>query len=427
MDKIDKLFLKALKASLCNKKVNWDFEIGTEEWLRLFRQSEIHHVLPMIYDAVYDCPSARGMDPAFLKPFKKKTVQQVMVQTIKTSEFLQLYQFLRQGGIRPVMVKGIVCRELYPNPDYRVSGDEDMLILPDLFEQCHDRMLEYGMTVADPNVDIQGAYEVPYGKTGSPVYVELHKYLFSPDSGAFGGFNRFFETVHDQAVELEIQGVPVAAMDYTSHFFYLICHAFKHFLHSGFGLRQVCDIVLFANRYGSCIDWQEVLEKCRAVQAEKFTAALLKIGEKYLTFSPEKACFPDEWRQIQADETALLEDLLSSGIYGNSNMSRKHSSNITLSAVEADRKGKMKGKVKGKGSRHGNALLKTLFPPLKVMKAKYLYLRKYPFLLPAAWCSRILKYRREISRSTENNAADSIRIGNERIKLMEEYGIIEKQ
>ena len=415
MKKIDKLFLQALKASLCGKKVNWSSRISMEEWLLLFRKAEIHRVLPMIYDTVYDCPSARRMDPEFLVPFKKKTVQQVMLQTIRTSEFLELYQFLRDAGLRPVMVKGIICRELYPNPDYRTSGDEDMLIQPERFDLCHRKMLEYGMTVADSGLDMQSAYEVPYGKIGSPVYIELHKYLFAPDSEAFGEFNRFFETAHERAVDMPVQGVSVASMEYTAHFFYLICHAFKHFLHSGFGIRQVCDIILFANRYGSCIDWHKFLSECRAVHAEQFVAALLKIGEKYLTFSPEESCCPREWMEMEVDETALLEDLMSGGIYGGSSMSRRHSSNITLNAVEADKKGKPR-----------SGIVKSLFPPLKSMRTRYVYLGKYPFLLPAAWLSRILKYRSEVSRGVENNAAESIKIGNRRIQLMKQYGIIDR-
>lgn len=415
MDKINKMLLQALKASMCDKKIRWDFEIQPEEWMRLFWLAETHHILPMIYDAVYNCPAAKQMDASFFIPFKKKTVQQVMIQTMKTGEFLQLYQYLRKAEIKPVMVKGIICRELYPNPDYRSSGDEDMLIRPEDFELCHSKMLEYGMIVADPEQDMQKVYEVPYGKPGSPIYIELHKYLFPPDSEAYGEFNQFFENVHEQAIEIPVQGIEIATMEHTSHFFYLICHAFKHFLHSGFGIRQVCDIVLYANQYGSEIDWGRVLEECEAIHAEKFVAALLQIGEKYLTFSPEIACCSPEWRNISVDETALLEDLLSSGVYGGSNMSRKHSSNITLNAVQAQKKGKKASK----------SILKTVFPSVKDMEVRYPYLKKLPFLLPAAWVSRILKYRKETSWGIENSAAGAIKIGNQRIELMKQYGIID--
>ena len=415
MDKINEMFLQALKASLCNEKVDWDFEIQPQEWTELFQQAETHRILPMIYDAVYHCQAAKKVGDSFLEPFKRRALQQIKIQTMKTGAFLQLYQYLGEKGIKPLMVKGIICRELYPNPDYRSSGDEDMLIQPEMYEICHKELLEYGMVVVDLGQDIQKSYEVPYGKQGSPIYIELHKYLFPPESEAYGEFNQFFGDVHEQAIEILVQEVSISTMDYTSHFFYLICHAFKHFLHSGFGIRQVCDIVLFANEYGKEIDWIKILEQCRTIHAEKFTTALLQIGEKYLTFSPDKACFPPEWRNISVDETVLLEDLLSGGIYGSSNMSRKHSSNITLSAVQSEKK----------GDKFRYGVLRTGFPSITYMQIKFPYLRKYPFLLPVAWMSRIVKYRKETSQNQENSVADSIKIGNRRIELMKQYGIIE--
>lgn len=202
----------------------------------------------------------------------------------------------------------------------------------------------------------------------------------------------------------------------TDQLFYLICHSFKHFLHSGFGIRQVCDIILFANEYGDAIDWEKVLRQCREIHADLFAAALFAIGEKYLTFDPEKAHYPKAWREISVDETDMLMDLLDSGIYGNANMSRKHSSNMTLDAVAADKNGK----------KAGNTVLKSLFPSAKKLEGRYPYLKKHPILLPIAWTDRILKYRKETVAGGDNAAADSVKIGNQRIELMKEYGIIKK-
>lgn len=414
MDKVNKLFLQALKASLCDQKVDWNFVVQPQEWMCLFHQAEIHHVLPMIYEAVYGCPAARKLEVSFFSPFKKKTVQQVMMQTIRTGEFLQLYQYLRETGISPIVVKGIICRELYPNPDHRSSGDEDILIRPETFDICHSMLLEYGMIAADAKQDIQKVYEVPYGKKDSPIYIELHKYLFPPDSEAYGEFNRFFENVHGQATDIMIQGVPISTMDHTSHLFYLICHAFKHFLHSGFGIRQICDIVLFANRYGNEIRWKNVLEQCKVIHAEQFAAALFRIGEKYLTFHPTMACYPLEWSSIEVDETLLLKDLLAGGIYGDASMNRKHSSNITLNAVSAQKSGK----------RRGGSILRTAFPTLKDMERRYPYLKKYPCLLPAAWTDRMIKYKKEVNQTKDSGAVGTIQIGNDRLKLMKQYGIV---
>lgn len=416
MNENSRLFLEALKAAISGEKVHWTDELSAQDWAALFRMAEVHHVLPLIYDAVYESPAARRLDSALLAPYKKKMIQQVLVQTMKTDEFLQLERHLQDAGLKPLVIKGIVCRELYPNPDYRLSGDEDILISREQFLECHEKMLSYGMHLLEPDKDPRLAYEVPYGKKNSPLYIELHKNLFPPESDAYGDFNRFFESVFDRAQSVRIQNTPVYTMEYTDHLFYLICHAFKHFLHSGFGIRQVCDITMFANAYGKEIDWIRVLDQCREIHAERFTAALFRIGKKYLTFSAKAACYPAEWKSIKVDETALLEDLLAGGIYGSADLSRQHSSNITLNAVSAQKKGR---KAKG-------FVLKTVFPPAKSLEGRYSYLRKYPFLLPAAWIARLLKYRKETNSIADNHASDSIRIGNQRVELLKEYGIIQK-
>lgn len=414
MKQQDELFLQALAAALKHEKTAWETAFPAQDWLGLFECAEKHHVLPMIYEAVYDCPAARELDPAFLLPFKRRTIQQVTLQAIKTGAFLQLYAHLQKAGIRPLVVKGIVCRALYPDPDARVSGDEDVWVQPEQFSACHEALLAFGMQPAEPEKDIETAYEVAYGKPGSPLYIELHKSLFPPDSEAYGDLNRFFAGAHDRTAVVSVQGAAVSTLNSTDHLFYLICHAFKHFLHSGFGIRQVCDIALFANAYGDGIDWPRLLAQCTEIHAEKFTAALFHIGEKYLGFSPEKACLPPQWTEIAVDETALLEDLLSGGVYGAADRNRLHSSTITLNAVAAQKQG-------GKAKRN---VLKTVFPSAKALSGRYPYLKKYPFLLPAAWGDRLLKYRKETAAG--NGAAESIRIGSQRIELMKQYGILKK-
>ena len=414
MDVKRELFLPVLKAALKNEKVSWEEEMEPVVWMELFRIAGKHQVLPMIYEAVYDCPAARKIDPKILLPIKQQTIRAVMMQTLKTSEFLGLSEYMQKAGIRALVVKGIVCRNLYPNPDYRVSGDEDVLISWEQFEACHQVLTDYGMKVSDPAQDIQAVYEVPYGRPGSPIYIELHKSLFPPESIAYGDLNRFFDGVHERSIQLSIDGKQIVTMGYTDHLFYLICHAFKHFLHSGFGIRQVCDIVLFANAYGKEIDWIRILNQCREIHADLFTAALFRIGQKYLTFDPVLAGYPQDWQEIQVDEQLMLDDLLDAGIYGDGTMSRKHSSNITLNAVSSEKQGK----------KSGNSVLKTLFPPVQNMEARYPYLKKHSYLLPVAWISRIWKYRKETQAVSNNDAAESIQIGNQRIKMMKEYGII---
>lgn len=412
--KENKLFLQALKAALEDKKVQWEREIAPEEWNMLFQTAREHHVLPMIYEAVYTCAAARSLSPELSLQMKRKTIQTVTMQTLKTDEFLKLYRHLEEREIHPLVVKGIVCRSLYPNPDYRISGDEDILIPEAVFQKSHEAMLEFGMQQAEPGQDVQSVYEVPYHRPGSLIYIEAHKYLFPPDSEAYGELNGFFEGVWERKNEIVIQGTRIWTLNSTDHLLYLICHAFKHFLHSGFGIRQVCDIILFANEYGREVDWQLLLKHCREIRAEKFTAALFRIGWKYLTFDMEKACYPQEWQEMIVDEKMMLEDLLGGGVYGGATLSRKHSSNMTLHAVSAHKKGR----------KERFSLLTTVFPSAKSLEGRYTYLKKHPYLLPRAWAERLLKYGKETKQTSDNQAADAMKIGSQRIELLKQYGII---
>ena len=330
-----------------------------------------------------------------------------------------------------MVVKGIICRSLYREPDYRCSGDEDVLIPAEQFHDCADVFAKNNMDMLEPDMNPDEEGEVPYYHVGGMLHIELHKELFSSESEAYGGLNRLFDDVFERKIQVDINGAKLYTMCHTDHLLYLILHAFKHFLHSGFGIRQVCDIVIYAEAYGSEIDWDYLLEKCRGIRADVFAASLFDIGKKELNFNPEKACYPESWAelnfnpekacypeswaQIEADGGDMLEDLIDGGVFGDSSMSRKHSSNITLQAVSEDKKGK-----KAEAS-----LIQSLFPDRKYMERTYTYLKKYPFLLPAAWASRIRKYLKESKNMQENDAMASIEIGNRRVDLMKKYKIIQ--
>ena len=398
-------FLQVLRAALKGEKLNRN-DLTPEQWRELLAMAEAHKLLPLVLDSLQNCPGLQSMDGAQLAAFRRQARHHVMMQTLRTGEFLALNRTLRAAGIMPLVVKGLICRQLYPKPDLRPSGDEDVLVSEEQFALCCRLMTDAGMT---PGTEEPEAYEVPFRKTGSPLYIELHKHLFQPESQVYGDLNRFFENVFENPVELEIGGDRVMTMAPTDHLLYLICHAFKHFLHSGFGIRQVCDIVLFAWRYGSEIRWEQVLRCCEEIRAERFAGAIFRIGENYLDVAA-----PEVFRAVDAEEMPLLTDLLEGGLYGDVSLSRKHSSNITLEAVAAQRQGR----------RARGAMGAAVFPGAGKLEGKYPYLKKHAWLLPVAWGQRLWSYARETRKDQNSSAAEALKIGTERVELLRHYGII---
>ena len=413
MDAAGRLLLDILKQGLKGEQYTPGEELNEQQWQSVLKLAWEHHLTPLVFEAVHNAPGLQ--DTALAASTRRQVRQSVAAQARKTAEFLELNDRFLRAGVTPLVVKGLVCRELYRMPDHRISGDEDILIPPEQYPLARRILEEYGMTTPQQEVDPERIQEVPWRKMNSPLFIELHLNLFPPDSSAYGELNRYFRDVFCRAEEMECQGKRILTMNPGDHLFYLICHAFKHFLHSGFGIRQVCDIVMFGRHYEDRIDWVRLCQNCRDIRAERFVAALFEIGRNHLGLTPPEG-YRNAWRDMKVDELPLLEDLLESGVYGGADMERRHSSNITLSAA-ADR---------NRGRKQRNGVMQSLFPPASSLRNRYPYLKKAPVLLPVAWISRIVTYGKQHGGKTAASGAQSIRIGNSRLELMRWYGILDE-
>lgn len=414
MQRIDEIFLDTYRNALKGQCAEWEDECTEEDWKLLFRLAQIHGVYPMIFNAVSFSESAKNLPEKYLKGGAKKCEAYVLSQAERTAVFLDLMTFLYGKGLNPVVVKGAALRQLYPNPEYRTSADEDIMIREEEFEEYHQALLEYGLCLNDPDTDLT-SHEITYIHE-KKLIIELHKKPFPPSSKAYGYLNRYFTHITENITDVTIYGIPIKTPDYTDHLFYLICHLYKHFLYSGIGIRQISDLVLFSITFTDKINWNVIIQKSTEIQVLDFIGAIYKIGADLLY--PES--FPRElrilWRTDTVDEKALLEDVLKGGLYGAADETRLHSSNITLNRIEKAKNGSSAG------------YRKILFPSPSTMKKDYPMLKKHPYLLPLAWCLRISSYIKKNNISKDNHvpAIEALRIGRERVKLLERYHMIDK-
>lgn len=426
LSKIEDLLVKALRAAARNEVVECDTfrELSPVEWQMFYALAAGHKLLPMIYEATYAYLADRAKeteDPEseyslMLKMHSRRAVMAVLVQTAKSAAFLDLYRFMEEKGLHPVVVKGIVLRAIYPDGDHRPSADEDIVIPKEEWERAVQALREYGMEPIEEVTD--NAFEIGWRKKS--LYVELHRDLFEPDTE----FGRQMVELFDGAllrtgvaqVTAEKGKEPVAVRTFseTDHLLYLIAHAYKHFVHSGFGLRQILDIALFAEVYGDKVDFRALREKCRKVHAEKFAAACFMVSEKYLGI-PVKALSDgvDTFADLRAiDPAPLLADLTSAGLYGTSSLSRAHSATVTKNAVEAHRENRK------------SSVWKSAFPGRAKLVGAYPELKKYPILLPFVWVKRLFRYGMETKTERNSELSETLRIAKERTELLKYYDIL---
>lgn len=262
------------------------------------------------------------------------------------------------------------------------------------------------MTPTESNAD-ESAFEIGWRK--GPLYVELHQQLFSPDSGAYGDLNELF-TQRTSCTYALNGGSCVQSLPPHEHMLYLLLHAYKHFIHSGFGLRQVSDIALWGRHYHREIDWERLYAQCAKARAASFAAAVFILAREELDID---VSLPAPWDTLTVNYRPMLKDLLSGGVYGTVDKSRAHSATVTLGAVEAQRQGARRN------------MLKSLFPSRKSLEGRYPVLEKHPLLLPGVWCLRVLCYGKETATDKHSSAAESLRIAKKRVALLRQYDIIE--
>lgn len=332
----------------------------------------------------------------------------IATQTLHTAAFLSLYRELEKNNLRPCVVKGVVCARLYPQPDARLSGDFDLLISPCEAEKYADVLKRHGFETVNKDDKSFDSFEMTFARRDG-LRLEVHKALFPP-YGRTAKLNDVLGDVFSDCVELMTDGISVRTLSPTRHLLYLILHAFKHFVMSGFGIRQVCDIALFAKAYAKEIDAEFVAESLFSVRAAVFSSAVFGVAIARLGFSSNDFLPLISLLPQNVDPSPLAADIVSGGIYGGEK-ERQHAAAVTMNVFLSSYEEKMAG-------------LRSVFPDRRYMADRYPYVKKSPLLLPAAWCRRIASYVLESARDGKK-ASGALEIGRRRTKLLKYYGIID--
>ncbi len=365
------------------------------DYQKLFDLANQHQISALIYNQIYNFDDF----PEDIKQrWKRDALKINAFQTRKTMKILQVYrQFLNQG-VKVLIVKGLVCRSLYPQPDNRQSNDEDLYVQKEEYEAVKDILLKNNFTVISEKADVTTFIDPVSGLS-----IELHTALFSLESRAYGNYQRYFDQAFDECIVHRIDGVEVYSLEYTQHLLFLILHFVKHFFHGGVGIRQVVDIVMYSEAYGEKIDWDKLYDILKDLNIYVLIVNLFAMAHDLLEFDYTKIRVPEGIDK--SDYQDLFDDIMDAGIFGQSSSERIHSATITLNKISD-----------GKTS-----VLKSIFPSLKEMQGKYKYLNKYPVLLPFSYLSRIVNYKKN---NSSKNSQRTIEVGKQRIELLKKYRVI---
>ena len=155
------VFIDILRSAMTQTSCDMIEGLSTQDWEKIYDISQKQQLAPMIYQQIFSNESFQSSDPGFQQFWKGDTIDQAGNQARKSILFLMLFDKMRQNGLTPLIVKGIVCRDLYPNPDLRTSNDEDLYIPRDQFGKM-DEFLQAEGFMREELIKDKVYQEVPY-------------------------------------------------------------------------------------------------------------------------------------------------------------------------------------------------------------------------------------------------------------------------
>lgn len=361
--------------------VDYSFDVEN-----VFRLATIHNVMPFIYKAAKN--TANDMEK-----YKRNVIAAVGIQSRKNILFRRLYGEMANESFDPIIVKGPVCAATYPDFDFRLSSDFDIIIKPEIKDKVHTFLIKKGYKCSGE------AYHAEAG-----LYLEVHTALFEGEGYIHRNAEKIFSDVCKNTVRSDI----FKTLSYTDNLIYLIYHALKHFTVSGFGVRQIIDIALYAEAFKEDIDFSVVFKNLKKINGNIFALNIFNVAEKYLGFDFSYILKSVSQKDLFLEE--FIRDLLDAGVFGKSGEDRLHSGGIVKGAVENSGK---------------KSIIKFLFPKYSYMKNNHKILKYLPVLLPFFWVERIIKYLfKVIFGDSKVSPENSIKIADERLDLIRKMQII---
>ena len=351
-----KILFQIIRVSLFDSD---EFEINAEaDWKLIYRISREHKIHTIL---------CRGLEKISSKdkiPEKMIGKLEELWQIERAKDAVQKYSIdeildaFEKDKIDCVPLKGIYMKEFYPDSSLRTMSDLDIF-----YRQGDEEKIEKVLVSKGYVFDHDGPHHDVYQRKPF-MNVEMHHHLTDGDPVA----EKYYKDVWTTKVHLKKGYTSIYEFSWEDYYIYMLVHLAKHIKLGGSGIRSIIDIKIFLDKKKEELNWDYVKEELKKLHLSQFEYWMRQLSEVW--FGTEKTTpLYDE----------LTEFIVDSGTYGT--IKNYHASHV----VELGGKNQnlSVGKIRSK--------LEIIFLPYEGMQEQYLYLEKFPFLLPVAWIHRIFR------------------------------------
>lgn len=245
-----------------------------EEWSDIITYAQKHNVFPLVFEVA--SASVNFVDLPTYPMYTANAMAIIAGQVKRTSAFLNLYREFVEADLFPLVMKGVICRQLYGDySDHRVSGDEDILIRIEDFEKIKQIMLGEGYIPEKENIseaELKTLQELSFHNPNTGLSVDVHINSMGFENDLRCQMNKYFKDAFDNRIQMEVDSQVIYTMSHTDHFLFLLLHTFKHFTGGGFGIREVIDILLFEEKYIEALVKEKSVSTWKFIKGSRWTA-----------------------------------------------------------------------------------------------------------------------------------------------------------
>lgn len=341
-----KLLIGALGAAVAGKECSVITDVDYDAFLHL---AQSHGVEALAFDGLQKNSALWQTVPESVQEsLKKAYFRAAYREAQQTHTQQQLRQGLTKAGVRHIFLKGAVLRKSYPVPMLRTMSDMDVLV----YTEDYDKIAAVAQSIKGKAYTGDGNHK-NFVFPGD-VAVEFHPNLLHHATPVGTGINPGWQYAK--------KDLPGPEMELTEEGLYLniLCHLANHFVSGGVGVRFVLDIWVCRHLRKEVCDYSYVDRE------------LADMG--MLDFARNIEALADAWFS-DGEMTPLLEELgnyiLTSGSHGTSDRAMLNA--VSLSS----------------GGNRTSALLRRIFYPRQELEDRFPWCKGKPWLLPAAWLSRV--------------------------------------
>ncbi len=355
--KFRQLGFEAVYLSACalNEVVpEWDNSINLEELYRFCKFHSITAIVAMALDSFW---KENPAEPQVMKPWLQARDKAIRKNIMLNAERQRILAFLESIGCWYLPLKGSLLQYDYPKFGMRQMSDNDILCDPGKQAQIHDFMLQSGYSCELYNQGNHDEY------IRQPVYnFEIHRSLFKPETAP--KLAAYYADILDRAEKDPDNGFGYH-MTRDDFYIYLIAHAYRHFVVSGIGIRNLMDVYVFLDHYGQQLNWSYVEQELRELDAWEFERWCHRLSGLLMRL-------PCRNPAVARSDLEILDAFFNSGTFGTEQQLFRNS---------------MKFNGNGNKVRY---FFRRMFPSRELLGVMHPSVRKHGWLVPFVWVSRLV-------------------------------------